>query len=202
MINFEHLDVQILKKICSSYNLHIRIKGYSKMSKAELVEEMKKYLKLENGKIKAIKHMFEEEVGTFDKKYKKASKKVSPKKKASKKVSPKKKASKKHSKKEIKVLKEHFKHDSSEQKEIAKELKEIKHEIKKVKEPHSEMKLEIITNYTKDVLKKMSKPELKAILEKMGEPTTYKVNGKVTQMSKDFLIDTVLMHQKKSKKEI
>lgn len=44
MHTFEHLDLKTLKKICSKYNLHVKIAKYSKLSKEELIPHMKKHL--------------------------------------------------------------------------------------------------------------------------------------------------------------
>jgi len=41
---FEHFPISILKKIIRTYNLHVKISGYSKMTQSELVMELKKHL--------------------------------------------------------------------------------------------------------------------------------------------------------------
>jgi hypothetical protein len=53
MHTFEHLDLKTLKKICSKYNIHVKIAKYSKLSKEELIPHMKKHLYItQEGKIK------------------------------------------------------------------------------------------------------------------------------------------------------
>jgi hypothetical protein len=49
---FENLKIAELKAIIKEYNLIVKIKGYSKMTKSELVDEIKKHLKIdEKGEI-------------------------------------------------------------------------------------------------------------------------------------------------------
>jgi hypothetical protein len=53
MHSFQHLDLKTLRKICSKYNLHVKIAKYSKLSKEELIPHMEKHLHInEHGKIK------------------------------------------------------------------------------------------------------------------------------------------------------
>ena len=52
---FEHLPISTLKKIIREYNLHVSIKGYSKMTHSQLCDIMKKHLMIsEDGSIKMI----------------------------------------------------------------------------------------------------------------------------------------------------
>jgi len=52
---FEHLPISTLKKIIREYNLHVSIKGYSKMTHSQLCDVMKKHLHIdENGSIKMM----------------------------------------------------------------------------------------------------------------------------------------------------
>jgi len=44
MHSFHDLEITTLKKICSKYNLHVKIAKYSKLSKAELIPHMEKHL--------------------------------------------------------------------------------------------------------------------------------------------------------------
>ena len=53
MHSFQHLDLKTLRKICSKYNLHVKIAKYSKLSKEQLIPHMEKHLHInEQGKIK------------------------------------------------------------------------------------------------------------------------------------------------------
>ena len=53
MHSFQDLDLKTLKKICSKYNLHVKIAKYSKLSKEELIPHMEKHLHInDQGKIK------------------------------------------------------------------------------------------------------------------------------------------------------
>jgi len=52
---FEHLPISALKKIIREYNLHVSIKGYSKMTHSQLCDIMKKHLMIsEDGSIKMM----------------------------------------------------------------------------------------------------------------------------------------------------
>jgi hypothetical protein len=58
MHSFHDLDLTTLKKVCSKYNLHVKITKYSKLSKEELIPHMEKHLHItENGKIKLKKEV-------------------------------------------------------------------------------------------------------------------------------------------------
>ena len=53
MHSFQHLDLKTLRKICSKYNLCVKIAKYSKLSKEQLIPHMEKHLHInEHGKIK------------------------------------------------------------------------------------------------------------------------------------------------------
>lgn len=52
MHSFKDLELKTLKKICSKYNLHMKIARYSKLSKEELIPHMEKHLHInKDGKI-------------------------------------------------------------------------------------------------------------------------------------------------------
>lgn len=53
---FEHLTNTQLKKLIREYNLHVKISGYSKMSRDDLIKELKKHLHVENGIYKILNH--------------------------------------------------------------------------------------------------------------------------------------------------
>jgi len=56
MHSFHDLEITTLKKICSKYNLHVKIAKYSKLSKTELIPHMEKHLMItQDGKIKMKK---------------------------------------------------------------------------------------------------------------------------------------------------
>ena len=60
MHSFKDLELKTLKKICSKYNLHIKIARYSKLSKEELIPHMEKHLHINSeGKIKMKKEASE-----------------------------------------------------------------------------------------------------------------------------------------------
>jgi len=60
MHSFHDLELKTLKKICSKYNLHIKITRYSKLSKDELIPHMEKHLHINSeGKIKMKKEVSE-----------------------------------------------------------------------------------------------------------------------------------------------
>ena len=57
MFSFKDLSHSHLKRIASYYNKHIKIKGVSKLSKEELINELEKHLFInENGDIKFKDH--------------------------------------------------------------------------------------------------------------------------------------------------
>lgn len=60
MHSFNDLDLKTLKKICSKYNLHVKIAKYSKLNKEQLIPHMEKHLHINTeGKIKMKKEASE-----------------------------------------------------------------------------------------------------------------------------------------------
>lgn len=62
MVNFEDLNITQLRKIVRGYKLHYSIPRFTKLSREELIVEMKKHLKIENDIIKSIQTQFQQEV--------------------------------------------------------------------------------------------------------------------------------------------
>jgi len=61
MHTFQDLDLKILRKICSKYNLHVKIAKYSKLSKEQLIPHMEKHLHItDQGKIKMREAKYDE----------------------------------------------------------------------------------------------------------------------------------------------
>jgi hypothetical protein len=59
MHTFQDLDLKVLRKICSKYNLHVKIAKYSKLSKEELIPHMEKHLHItDQGKIKMREYVY------------------------------------------------------------------------------------------------------------------------------------------------
>jgi hypothetical protein len=127
------LTVSALKKIIREYNLHTVIKGYSVMSKTKLIEEIKKRLHYEDGKLVINSNDLSIEVPKMKKKAtkKKATKKA-PAKKAPAKKAPAKKATKKATKKVKKVEYSSEEEDSESSEEDSSEEEYSEEEPKKV----------------------------------------------------------------------
>lgn len=55
MVDFEDLNVTQLRKFVRLYNSHMAIRGYTKLSKEELIKEIRKYFKIENNMLISLK---------------------------------------------------------------------------------------------------------------------------------------------------
>ena len=62
MVKFEDLNITQLRKIVRAYRLHYSIPRFTKLTRDELITEMKKHLKIENDIIKSIQSNFSQEV--------------------------------------------------------------------------------------------------------------------------------------------
>ena len=68
MHSFQDLELKTLKKICSKYNLHIKIARYSKLSKEELIPHMEKHLFInKDGKIRISENVVDNVEDELDK---------------------------------------------------------------------------------------------------------------------------------------
>ena len=62
-IMFNHFTVSKLKEIIKAYNLHLSIRGFSKMKKDDLINHIEKYMEIKNGVIKQKRDLFSENIG-------------------------------------------------------------------------------------------------------------------------------------------
>jgi hypothetical protein len=77
--SFHELSVRALRKIASTYNLHTMMKGYSKLTKEELITNLQKHLKIENDNLYFISKTHSFPIPKLPaKKYKKIAKKEKP----------------------------------------------------------------------------------------------------------------------------
>jgi len=77
--SFHELSVRALRKIASTYNLHTMMKGYSKLTKEELIANLQKHLKIENDNLYFISKTHSFPIPKLPpRKYKKTAKKEKP----------------------------------------------------------------------------------------------------------------------------
>ena len=184
MHSFHDLEITTLKKICSKYNLHVKIAKYSKLSKEQLIPHMEKHLHIsENGKIKLKKEasdMVEDELSKMIEALKKKVKEV------------KEKVKKHHGKKETpKEEEKNINIEKKEEKMKAMTIKQVKEEAKKydlqlTKKINGKSK----SKTKKELLDEM-KPKKEINIEEKKEPLkqkkTYDNYSQYNEEEKEFM---------------
>jgi len=149
MHSFQDLDLKTLKKICSKYNLHVKIAKYSKLSKEELIPHMEKHLMITTeGKIKIKKEasdMVEDELSKMIEELKSKLKEV------------KEKVQKQKAKKPVEKKEKEEKNINIEKKEKLKKETPKKEEPKKEEPKKEESKKEAPINFYDDFDKTIRK---------------------------------------------
>jgi len=178
MHSFNDLEITTLKKICSKYNLHVKIAKFSKLSKAELIPHMEKHLMITaEGKIKIKKECIdsvEDELSKMIEALKKKVKEVKQKveKQQAKKAMPK-------EEKNINVEKK----AEEKPKKVMKAMT-----IKQVKEKAKECGLQVtktINGKVKPKTKKELLDEISNCKEKKEEPKQKKTYDNYSQYNED-----------------
>jgi DNA repair exonuclease SbcCD ATPase subunit len=186
MHSFHDLEITTLKKICSKYNLHVKIAKYSKLSKTELISHMEKHLMITaDGKIKMKKECIDSVEDELSKMIEALKKKVKEVKE---------KVQKHHTKKE--TPKEEEKNINIEKKEEKKEVKMKAMTIKQVKEEAKKYDLQLtkkINGKSKSKTKKELLDEIHKCQEKKEKHNEELTDKDVEELRKE--------HEKNKEKE-
>ena len=195
MFSFKDLSHSHLKRIASYYNKHIKIKGVSKLSKEELINELEKHLFInENGDIKFKDHSKDIIEKNPKTKREELEKLVKFEKKQIEKINN---NLSQHTSETVKETKQMLKDSKERLKDLENQLSKYK---KSKKEEPKKEEVKKSAKYTKEDLEKnYDLATLKLISKDLGLQTTYKINGKEKQMKKDFLIENILDSQKSKK---